>query len=495
MEEVFLRRVPMLRSVSHFMRGRFRHNLTVTLQGRCRAKLVGDRFGEKRAWKAFGLAPAMLLHKPKTGGQYRSSCVVGAGQQIREGSMGRFVGRTCSNRIGVIRSKDSTQDAEQKSRGEAACNRVQQGQVSRARQALTGATLAPGTWKTLAELQRRRPQEQVREIPPEVMAGNPTPVVLDPVAFSQCLSSAPSGSSPGPGGCTYEMLKVCVDDRETLHLLLRAAEDLARAKAPETVTRAFTMSTMTALQKKDGGVRGIATGTSFRRLVARTLARQFGKEVEAVCAPFQFALSTRAGTDCVGHVIRVLTDADTECTILSIDGVGAYDLVFRDSFLTKLHQVPRLRGLLPFVRSLYAQPTTYMWTDDTGAQHRIRQAEGEEQGNPLMPLLFSLGIHESLCAVSERLNWKTKCSLFWTTFTWPRHQTGPVARTICWDNNCWPGSGSNSIQKKPGNGIAAERVPLMWSIWARKSGTQRASKSWALQLGRQSSCTVPSSKS
>ena len=81
---------------------------------------------------------------------------------------------------------------------------------------------------------------------------------------------------------------MCLDDRETLHLLLRAAEDLARAEAPETVTRAFTMSTVTALQKKDGGVRGIATGTSFCRLVARTVARQFGKEVEAVWVQADF---------------------------------------------------------------------------------------------------------------------------------------------------------------------------------------------------------------
>ena len=81
-------------------------------------------------------------------------------------------------------------------------------------------------------------------------------------------------------------------------------------------------ASMTALQKPDGGVRGIATGTAFRKLVARTLARQFGKAVEAVCAPFQFALSTRAGTDCVGHTIRAMTDADPECTVLSIDGVG-----------------------------------------------------------------------------------------------------------------------------------------------------------------------------
>ena len=98
---------------------------------------------------------------------------------------------------------------------------------------------------------------------------------------------------------------------------------------------------MTALRKPDGGVRGIATGTSFRRLVAKTLARQFGKVVESTCAPFQVALST---------------DADLECTVLSIDGIGAYDHILRSAFLTKLHNVPELQGLLPFVRSIYARP-------------------------------------------------------------------------------------------------------------------------------------------
>ena len=142
-------------------------------------------------------------------------------------------------------------------------------------------------------------------------------------------------------------------------------------------------ATMTALQKPDGGVRGIATGTSFRRLVARTLARQFGKAVEATCAPFQFALSTRAGTDCVGHAIRALTDANPLTTILSIDGIGAYDHVYRSGFLQKLLNVPSLQGLLPFVRATYADPTSYAWEDEAGEVHHIVQAEGGEQGDPL----------------------------------------------------------------------------------------------------------------
>ena len=42
------------------------------------------------------------------------------------------------------------------------------------------------------------------------------------------------------------------------------------------------------------------SSTVFRRLVAKTLAKQLMKGVEHGCSLFQFALSTRAGVDCVG---------------------------------------------------------------------------------------------------------------------------------------------------------------------------------------------------
>ena len=44
-----------------------------------------------------------------------------------------------------------------------------------------------------------------------------------------------------------------------------------------------------------------------------------------------------------------------------------------------------------------------MWEDQEGLIHRIEQGEGEEQGDVLMPLLFSLGQHAALKAVQERL--------------------------------------------------------------------------------------------
>ena len=60
--------------------------------------------------------------------------------------------------------------------------------------------------------------------------------------------------------------------------------------------------------------------------MARTLAKQFAAEFEDECAPFQYALSTRAGTDCVGHMLCA-ADLDSQATMLSVDGIGAYDHV------------------------------------------------------------------------------------------------------------------------------------------------------------------------
>ena len=123
------------------------------------------------------------------------------------------------------------------------------------------------------------------------------------------------------GGCSNEILKVCLDDHESLALLTVAAEDFAKAAVSPCVFKAFMSTRMTALSKPDGGIRGIATGTVFRRLVAKTLARQHGLVVEASCAPFQFALSTPAGVDCVGHTIRAATDDNPlNCVVFGLCG-------------------------------------------------------------------------------------------------------------------------------------------------------------------------------
>ena len=71
--------------------------------------------------------------------------------------------------------------------------------------------------------------------------------------------------------------------------------------------------------------------------------------------------------------------------------------------LRKLHEVEKLCGLLPFVRGVYSQPSTYHWQNKDGTRRVITQCDGGEQGDPLMPLLFCLAVHDALAEVKEQL--------------------------------------------------------------------------------------------
>ena len=60
--------------------------------------------------------------------------------------------------------------------------------------------------------------------------------------------------------------------------------------------------------------------------------------------------------------------------------------------------------MLPIVKLFYGAPSQYWWEDETGVVNEIDQSEGGEQGNAMMPVfLFSLGQHNALHAVQERM--------------------------------------------------------------------------------------------
>ena len=133
------------------------------------------------------------------------------------------------------------------------------------------------------------------------------------------------------------------------------------------------------------------------------MATQCSTSAEVATAPFQYALQTRAGCECVSHVLQTLTDLDPNATIWSAGGVGAFDLISRNSVLAGLLQMEGGDRMLPFAMLFYSDPSVFLWGDDMETVHHIVQGEGGEQGDPLMPLLFCFGQHAALVVVAERL--------------------------------------------------------------------------------------------
>ena len=143
------------------------------------------------------------------------------------------------------------------------------------------------------------------------------------------MRAAKRGSAPGRCGSRHEHYRALLEDIGTADNLFFLAQKLAVGDVSEAIREGLAVAHLTALQKVDdtgtptGDVRGIATGIVLRRLVARTIAQQYAERVLQATSPFQYALSTRAGVDCVALMAKLLTDMDEDTTIASLDGVGA----------------------------------------------------------------------------------------------------------------------------------------------------------------------------
>ena len=117
---------------------------------------------------------------------------------------------------------------------------------------------------------------------------------------------------------------------------------------------------MTALQKPNGRVRGIVVDDFVRRMVAKTTAKQFMTKFGAATKPFQYALATRAGFESIAHEVQVVTNMDPRATVLSIDGVGAFELVSRRVMMCAVQRMPEIKKILPFVLQFYGHSSTHL---------------------------------------------------------------------------------------------------------------------------------------
>ena len=261
------------------------------------------------------LVPMMFLSRLKGTGTVGRDELATRGDWFSQGRWRKLVESALKMEAPMPRKREVLTEAER--HGRAAQDRVQQWQVSRARQEFVGSVLAPKTQETLTELRSRRHQTQLREIPEEVMQFVPEVLLqLNMKIFAFCFRTGPAGSAPGPGGLHEQNVA------ETLLLL-----GLAACRTRDSATQRdalFHNGHADCLAEERRRSARDRHRHHIPRLVAKSVAKQFSEDVEAACAPFQFALSTRAGgiawvMQCSPKYHR---NGPARCSS-PIDGVGA----------------------------------------------------------------------------------------------------------------------------------------------------------------------------
>ena len=297
-----------MRSVPTFLKGAFRGALVLAMDEALAGLAVLDEPRQERAWKLFMLLPRLLLHRPSRGGLVKKSKLRERFAQFASGQWDSLLEESVKGAeegSDLARRKRRREQDELVKRAARAEKLVHLGELSAARQALEGEAVAPGTLRTQAALMdpsRRLPVPR-EPLPEDLNLFEPEePFELDFDRFARNIRCAGRGAAGGPSGMTAEHLRPLLENDRDIAKLCDFASIMARGEVPDRIEPAVRLGRITALQKPDGGVRGIVVSDFLRRAVARTMAQQVSKEVEDATAPFQYALKTKSGCECFAHL-------------------------------------------------------------------------------------------------------------------------------------------------------------------------------------------------
>ena len=279
---IYSRRATVMRSPPQFLR---RSAIRVAMKEITHGVDDIDERRQIRGWKLFFLLLRLLLFRPHRGGNLPKKNLEERFRMFIEGRWVQLLidSEACeaASSLATRRRRRNFPDTIDR-RVERAQNLVLMGEVSSARHALDGEPVAPGTQRTFDLLSdpERRPPEPYNPMPEFVQNYQAeTPFMLDKAKLLKNLKCARRGAAAGPSGMTADHLKVVLENHRDSDLFHNICQLLVRAAVPREIFSAIRIGRLIALQKANGGIRGIVAGDLLRRLVARTMAQQLGPQL------------------------------------------------------------------------------------------------------------------------------------------------------------------------------------------------------------------------
>jgi hypothetical protein len=217
------------------------------------------------------------------------------------------------------------------------------------------------------------------------------------------IMTFPNGSAGGPDGLRPQHLKDMITSGGvgTDVPLLQAITDLINAmlagRTPEAVKPVLFGGALTALLKKDGGVRPIAVGYVWRRIAGKVACNRLAARSAALLAPRQLGFGVAKGCESAVHAARrYVQNMQLGQVFLKIDFRNAFNSVRRDVILEAVAR--HFPELLEYTISAYGAGSDLRFGCFT-----VPSDEGAQQGDPLGPLFFCLAVHELLSALKSEL--------------------------------------------------------------------------------------------
>ena len=241
--------------------------------------------------------------------------------------------------------------------------------------------------------------------PPDyaLLDGDPPPV--NPILFDRltpplirATATTISGSA-GPSGLdadAWQRLLTCfkaASDKLCAAMAL-AARRICTASVPPESMEAFTAARLIPLAKTSG-VRPIAVGEVFRRVIGKAIIQVINRDVRDVIFPYQLCVGIPSGCEVALHAMdQTFHQTNTE-GVLCVDAENAFNSLNRQA---ALHNVPRLCPALGQVFCNTYQAPIRLFAAGGG---EIASKEGTSQGDPLAMAIYAVATIPMIKAIAE----------------------------------------------------------------------------------------------
>ena len=276
-------------------------------------------------------------------------------------------------------------------------SKLEDGNVSAAVRILcSDEGFAPYCQDTVSELRKKHPAAPDNVLVPDPAATSELQVSEQDVL--KAVRSFPPGSAGGPDGIRPQhILELCTSHEcaaAFLTPLTSFMNLLLRGQCPPEVQPILFGGRLLALAKKDGGIRPIAVGYTLRRLTAKCANSFAVASLRSYLVPTQVGAGVPGGCEAAVHAVRRFVESmPRDYAVVKLDFANAFNCLDRSHMLNEVYR--KIPELYKFCHLAYAHATDLQFGD-----WRIQSQVGVQQGDPLGPTLFCIGIQPLLDSMS-----------------------------------------------------------------------------------------------
>ena len=259
--------------------------------------------------------------------------------------------------------------------------------------------------ETFTALMEKHPPHPMPTHFPDAPSSSRPLNTVSPEEILNAVRSFNPGSAGGLDGLCPQVLKdILLDPTLEGHDRLVSSFKnfinlILNGEIPLLIRPMFLGAALIALSKKDGGVRPIAIGNVWRRLVAKIICGRIRPSLETFLSPHQLGVCVSGGAEIGAHAARIYLSArhTSQKVFLKLDFRNAFNELRRDDMLKVVLEL--CPEYYPYISQCYSRDCNLYFNEDI-----IPSQRGVQQGDPLGPALFAITIQSIVRSIRCEFN-------------------------------------------------------------------------------------------